>query len=66
MVTIGDAVLAFMRSQDRPVRLTEIYDAVDAAQGRKVPRSGIRQHMNTYVPRRYERVDKGLYRLRVG
>ncbi len=61
--TVGDCVLAFMRSQDRPVRLTEIYTAVDVAQGRDVPRSSIRQHMNTHVPKRYERVQHGLYRL---
>jgi hypothetical protein len=59
----GEAITAFMRSEGRPVSLAEIYVAVNAAAGEKVPRSSVRSHLNVHVPKRYERLEKGTYRL---
>lgn len=61
--TVRDAILDFMAKAKRPVKVAEIYAAVDAAVGEEVPRSSIRSYLNFNTPETFTRTGRGEYKL---
>lgn len=61
---VRDAILKCMKDASGPVRITDIYEAVNAAVGSPVPKSSVRSYLNFNTPGKFERVGRGTYRLR--
>jgi DNA modification methylase len=61
--TIRDAILEYLSVADREATISEIRQALKATLG-DVPASSVRSYLNLNVPKTFERVGRGKYRLK--